>query len=532
VALGLKPEVARLLAEQTMYGTAKFLRESGMELKPFIDGVCTKGGTTAAGMKKLATPNFKRIVAATLKAAAKRSAELAALAVMMFASGAVIAEDSKGLEFDAGADLRIRQELMENVPGMPGGGVLNSAVRTEFRNHMRFRPRVWGEFAGDAGEAGQWRIYTRLTDEFRWCPEPYANKNTFPDEVILDNLFVEGKGIFDGKLDLRIGRQDLMGYCGLNHVFVDGTPGDGSRTVYSDMAAFKWHVDEKSTLDLFALYNFDDNILRWGTDRGKHRSMTGLGGGAEPEMDDWGFGLIWSSELSPVLPYQLFAIQKNTMEFERRGVLHPWTQRELIGTKVVPQLNEEWSLQLEGMGQVGCNGDSDTLSGWSSYAGVNWKSAAKCTVRPFGRFGYHFMSGDDDAATEDGGHSAWDPMWARGVNDAEMFLYGTHYGAAWWSNMHYAKLTGGLDLGRSHRLTGSCGPMFAAAQDGLGGGNGMFKGFLYQGRYDFPLWLADKDHGERFEVIGHAVAEFMNPGNYFETEKPAWFFRWQVEMKF
>ena len=77
VKLGLKPAVARLLAEQTMYGTAKFLRESGMELKPFIDGVCTKGGTTAAGMVKLANPQFKRIVAATLAAAAKRSAELA-----------------------------------------------------------------------------------------------------------------------------------------------------------------------------------------------------------------------------------------------------------------------------------------------------------------------------------------------------------------------------------------------------------------------------------------------------------------------
>lgn len=77
VALGLKPAVARLLAEQTMYGTAKFLRESGMELKPFIDGVCTKGGTTAAGMVKLSRPAFKKMVAATLAAAAKRSRELA-----------------------------------------------------------------------------------------------------------------------------------------------------------------------------------------------------------------------------------------------------------------------------------------------------------------------------------------------------------------------------------------------------------------------------------------------------------------------
>ena len=77
VALGLKPSVARLLAEQTMYGTAKFLRESGMELGPFIAGVCTKGGTTAAGMTKLANPKFKQIVAATLAAAAQRSKELA-----------------------------------------------------------------------------------------------------------------------------------------------------------------------------------------------------------------------------------------------------------------------------------------------------------------------------------------------------------------------------------------------------------------------------------------------------------------------
>ena len=77
VRLGLKPDVARLLAEQTMFGTAKFLRESGMDLGAFIAGVCTKGGTTAAGMAKLSAPSFKRTVAATLAAAARRSAELA-----------------------------------------------------------------------------------------------------------------------------------------------------------------------------------------------------------------------------------------------------------------------------------------------------------------------------------------------------------------------------------------------------------------------------------------------------------------------
>ena len=445
---------------------------------------------------------------------------------LICAAGVAFAE---GVGFNAGADLRIRQEMMENVPGLPNGGVLNGkSARGGYTNHIRFRPRVWGEVK--FGES--LRLYTRLTDEFRWYGHPWKNANTWPDEAVIDNLLLEGKGLFDGLLDFTVGRQDIYSLYGLDHVFVDGTPGDGSRTVFADMVRACLHVDDDSTLDLFGIYNEDDNILRWGTDRGKHRSMTGLGGGAEVEMDDWGYGAIWGSKLANWLPYQVFVMQKNTMEFKRAGVEHPWTQRELVGTKLVPRLNDEFSLQLEGMGQVGCNGDGDTLSGWSAYAGINWKRATESQFKPFAKLGYHFMSGDDDAAEEDGGHSAWDPMWARGVNDSEMFLYGTHYGAAWWSNMHYVKLTLGLDLGYRHTLTGSCGPLFAAAQDGMGGGEGLFKGFLSQARYDFPLWTADKAKGERFEVFGQLIAEFFNPGDYYATEKPAWFFRWQVEFKF
>ena len=91
-----------------------------------------------------------------------------------------------GIDFDAGADLRIRQELMQNVPGLPDGGLLLRSRRTGFIQHMRFRPRVWGEVKWTTQNWGSWRIYTRFTDEMRWCPEPYKNKYTFPSEVILD----------------------------------------------------------------------------------------------------------------------------------------------------------------------------------------------------------------------------------------------------------------------------------------------------------------------------------------------------------
>ena len=76
VRLGLPRDAARLLAEQTMFGTAKYLRESNADLAEFIAGVATKGGTTAAGMDVLASGDFKSTVAETLAAAARRSAEL------------------------------------------------------------------------------------------------------------------------------------------------------------------------------------------------------------------------------------------------------------------------------------------------------------------------------------------------------------------------------------------------------------------------------------------------------------------------
>jgi len=75
-ALGLPPATARLLAEQTMYGTAAYLRQSGADLDAFIAGVATKGGTTAAGMDVFEKSDFEKTVKAALASAAARSAEL------------------------------------------------------------------------------------------------------------------------------------------------------------------------------------------------------------------------------------------------------------------------------------------------------------------------------------------------------------------------------------------------------------------------------------------------------------------------
>lgn len=431
------------------------------------------------------------------------------------------------LRFDAGAGLRVRQEIMHNVPSAAGGVLGRPGVyRGKTKNQLRIRPDVWMELKmGD-----DWRIYTRISDEFRYGVVQRTKNQEWPCEAVLDNLYIEGKGLFDGFLDFRAGRQDLYRLYGLNHIFVDGTPGDGSMTTHADMVNLALHVDEKSWIDLFALYNADQDELRWGTKRSRHLSKTGYGRG-EREMDDWGFGAIWNSSIG-LLDYQLFWIQKDTASYHRDGVKYPRRQANLIGTKLVPRWTSEFSTPLELMSQVGRNGDDDTLSAWAAYAGFDWKKKTESTFKPFWNGGLLYMSGDKNASKEDGGHRAWDPMWYRGVDDSEMFLYGSLYGCGWWSNQFVLKTTFGMDFGRRHRAQVMTGPMWAEEKDGVGGGDGRYKGYLTQLRYDFPLYIADKSQGGRLEIFGHVIAEFFNPGDYFATDKPAYFFRWQVELRF
>ena len=93
-------------------------------------------------------------------------------------------------------------------------------------------------------------------------------------------------------------------------------------------------------------------------------------------------------------------------------------------------------------------------------------------------------------------------------------------------------------FGPRHAMYAYSGPMFAAVQDHIGhadgGGDSMYKGWLSAARYDFPIRLAPKNASgwDRFEFFGHVVAEVFNPGDYFDSSKPTYFFRWQVDVRF
>ena len=80
VLLGLPRDIATTLVTQTLYGSAKLLRDSGTHPTVLRENVTSPGGTTAAALRTLDDFRVKAAFLAALEAARDRSQELAAAA--------------------------------------------------------------------------------------------------------------------------------------------------------------------------------------------------------------------------------------------------------------------------------------------------------------------------------------------------------------------------------------------------------------------------------------------------------------------
>lgn len=459
-------------------------------------------------------------------------------------TNAVTTTVNDGLSFDAGADLRVRQEIMHNVPGLPGDpGAMMPRAYKEAQNHVRYRPRVWSRL-----DSERFTLYARIVDEMR---EHIVENGTrrkdrsynFPDEVVLDNLYLEGRDLFDGLLDFRIGRQDMFNgrhsVVGLDRLVLDGTPYDGSRSCFADMAHFIFHTSDTSHLDAFALYDNSRNDIRWGNRNSRGRPLTAIHPGDSPDMDEWGGGLVWNDHLVSI-PYQLYIVHKHAEAYIGPGGARiPDKQISTVGAHIMPELNENISFDFEAAQQFGTRSNNAQAGGALGYAAIDFhKDKAYQGIRPYTRLSAYYLSGDKHRTGTHNGDTAWDPMWARAPNDSELVQYGNLYGLGYWSNMLYTKLTIGARFDTRHAICAYSGPMWAATQDRLGhadnSGDSMFKGILSAIRYDFPLLLAPKNAkgSDRFEIFGHLLAELYNPGDYYDSSRPSYFLRWEISFKF
>lgn len=78
VKRGISEEIATKMVIQSMIGSSKMVETYG-DIDTLISNVCSKGGTTLAGLEKLTLGNFDKIIDDCAKACADRSKELGKL---------------------------------------------------------------------------------------------------------------------------------------------------------------------------------------------------------------------------------------------------------------------------------------------------------------------------------------------------------------------------------------------------------------------------------------------------------------------
>jgi hypothetical protein len=458
-----------------------------------------------------------------------------AIAVSVYAT-----EEEKLEEFDwsIGADFRVRQEIMDNIPGHPGNpGSAFPAASGKNNNWFRFRPRVWTELGND-----DFGLYFRIADEMR----EHVTKNgkrrdnrsyNFPDEVIVDNLYFEFKSLFDDRLRLRIGRQDFIDRgrpaFGSGRLLMDGTAYDGSRSAYFDAVRATLKLGEKATLDGLAIYNAGENHLRWGRPTPHPRAINAIDPRDSADMDEYGGGLYFKSQqLGDDLPFELYYLAKRETNYRLLGVKKPGRLVHTWGARFAPRFSETLSAEFEAAVQSGEKDSGATTSGMMGYAGLTYRPALDMPrgLSPYVRASCYYLYGDDGENGRDNRDTGWDPLWSRWPQDSEMLVYGPLYGLGYWSNLIYPAVTIGVDSKVRHRFKCYAGPMFCAEDDGYGGGDSSYQGMLAVARYDFPLRTAGKN--ERFDISGHVMGEVLQPGDYYITDKTAYFVRWEIVVRF
>ena len=145
---------------------------------------------------------------------------------------------AKDISFKWGIIERLRQEYLKNWKDME-----NSTGEND--NYFRIRTSIWGKLDFDS----QFSVYAKLTNEFK----PYVTPSKSGDihELVFDNLYVDLKNIFDSPWSLRIGRQNII--YGEGFLFIDGTPLDGSRTIYYNAIKATLNLDKLKIVHFYLM---------------------------------------------------------------------------------------------------------------------------------------------------------------------------------------------------------------------------------------------------------------------------------------
>ncbi len=266
-----------------------------------------------------------------------------------------------------------------------------------------------------------------LTNEFFYWIEYPVERKFNPDEVIFEHLYVKWKGQPGFPMDITVGRFDML--LGEGFLIMDGTPLDGSRTLYMNGARVDIGAARDHNVTLFYVHQPEqDDILPIVNDRDKRlaeyvRNVAGVYYTGKYSMIDYELYGIHSEGDGPADP-------ENSNASSLNG------NRDLTaGTRLVVHVLPDVTCTLEGAVQRGElrveNAESLNRKAWAAHGNVAWNMKSAIDVPVTLRVGMYHYSYDmmSTSHAEPGTygwlflHGQWDPVLGRWPKWNESLMY-------------------------------------------------------------------------------------------------------------
>ncbi len=421
-----------------------------------------------------------------------------------------------------GLDARFRVEYGENFM------TLNDSNIDHEREYERYRARWWTKWTLNDDVT----FNTRLAWEFRTWDEPRSQDVNFnPDEALFDWFNVNWKNVGGMPLTATIGRQDIRE--GIGWLVMDGTPLDGSRTLYFDAAraTYDW-TSASSKVDLIYVDQSAESNRFLNPINDQEKAVT--------EQDENGAILyITNTSLQPT-QLEGFFIYKNDNPIDGPVTNMPnvWSRKAEIftfGGAVSGTQGENWKYRAEGAIQTGekADGTSDLSEGemhdLEAYGAMaTLEYLFNDTHANTTHVTYEYASGDDP---DTGDNEQFDLLWGEWPRWSEMLIYTSSYETtpAELTNLHRLNIGHKFDLNKQWTLTADYHALWAD-ETGSSSKYDISDDHKFRGSL-VTAWAKFKFNSQ---LYGHMTGEYFFPGNYYEktTNDEAFWLRFNVEYVF
>jgi hypothetical protein len=451
-----------------------------------------------------------------------------------------------------GGDLRARNEYYNNAATLTSDPKLNSAAALHSQDYFRFRGRIWtslkpvDDLSFNARLAAEPREWMEPTPVATYRGQSIGKSGFEPRYGIVDNLNVRWQTPFDAPLNITVGRQDIT--MGDGWLVLDGTPSEGSWTVFLDAARVTLDLKEQhTTVDVIGIVQSarpDEWLPTLGpsTQAGSpnHYILT--------EQNEKG-AILWVANKSlSAANVDGYFIYKGDTRVNSTKTFAAGDNADIytVGARFSGLVQEHLKYSAEGAYQWGNKQDPAlNQSGNNKLLSSDAQSTSYRHLSAFGvnskltylfkdplnnqlAFAYEYLTGDDNATGSD---EMFDVLWGRTPRWSEIYAVGVaaesrgsqmanyhRFGPSW--SFTPAK---NLDFSATYYalFTDQDVPTRTKAPKSFAGGD--FRGQLAQTvlRYKFSSHLS-----------GHLWGEMFFPGDFYTSHQTATFLRAELMLTF